>query len=70
MKTTVYVILGRKGATRMTKNKPDLRRDEIAIGLRLEVPDSAFRAPLVMADLTIPDHAVIVPEISVEVIES
>jgi hypothetical protein len=66
---TVYIAMNRKGAVRMTKGKPALRSDEIAIGITVEVPDSAFRAPIIMADLKVPDHAVMVPEISVEVIE-
>lgn len=69
MKTTAFIILKKSGPVRMTKGKPSLGRDEIAIGVRLEVPDSAFRAPLVMADLVVPDHAVQVPEVHVEVVE-
>ena len=69
MKTTAYIVLNRRGAARLTKGKPHLARDEIAIGLRLEVPDSAFLAPIVLADLTVPDHAVIVPEVSVELVD-
>lgn len=67
MKALVHLVMNRRGVVRMTKNKPDLARDEIAVGIRLEVPDSAFLAPLIYADLTVPDHAVIVPEVKVEI---
>lgn len=70
MKTTAYLILNRKGPVFIRKNKPSLRRDEIAVGIRLDIPDSAFRSPIIMADLKVPDHAVIVPEITVEVLGS
>lgn len=66
MKATVHIVMNRRGAVRMTKGKPDLSRDEIAIGLRLSVPDSAFLAPIVFADLEVPEDAVMVPEITVE----
>lgn len=69
MKTTVYLTLKKNGSVRATKNMPALARDEIAIGVRLEAPDSAFESPVVFADLTVPDHAVVVPEVVVEVVE-
>jgi len=70
MKTLIHLVMNKRGVVRMTKNKPDLARDEIAIGLRLSVPDSAFLAPIVFADLDVPEHAVIVPEVRVELDES
>lgn len=69
MKTTVHIVMNKRGAVRMTKNKPDLARDEIAIGLRLSVPDSAFLAPIVFADLDVPESAVVTPEVTVDVDE-
>jgi hypothetical protein len=69
MKATVHIVLNKRGVARMTKNKPDLSRDEIAVGLRLAVPDSAFLAPIVYVDLNVPDHAVLVPEIGIEIEE-
>lgn len=66
MKATIHLVIARRGVIRMTKNKPDLARDEIGVGLRLSIPDSAFLAPFVFADLDVPEHAVVVPEICVE----
>jgi hypothetical protein len=69
MKTTAYIILKKTGPVRMTRNPPGLGRDEIAIALRLEVPDSAFRAPTVFVDLSVPESAVLVPVVHVEAVE-
>lgn len=32
MKAMIFLVLNRRGVDRMTKNKPSLARDEIAIG--------------------------------------
>lgn len=67
MKTTVYLVMTRKGQCRTVKTPPRLSRDEIAIGFRLSIPDTVFLAPVVFADITVPESAVITPAIGVEV---
>lgn len=69
MRTTVYIAFNKKGAARLTKTKPHLAREEIAVGVRIEIPDTAFLAPIIFADLVVPEHAVLVPEVSIEVEE-
>lgn len=68
MKTEVYIVLTRFGAERMTKRQASIGRDEIAVKLRLSVPDSAFRSPIITADLEVADTHVIQPALNIEVV--
>lgn len=70
MKTTFYIVLNKRGPVRMTKNSPSLARDEIAVGLKLTVPENVFRNPTVMAEIEIPERAILVPQVHAEVIDA
>jgi|GEM_PF-4531746 len=67
--STVFLALNRNGLVKATKTKSDLRRDEIGVLLRLRIPTSAFQSPYIEANINVPGHAVVVPEIEAEVIE-
>jgi len=68
MTKQIYLIVSRGGSIRHTINLPRLARDEIAIKLSVTIPSSAFRSPIVEASLDVKDQEIIVPTVSVEVI--
>ena len=69
MDTTIFLAVNRYGLAKATKNKPSLARDQIAIAVKLSIPDSAFRSPIIEATLDVPDHAIIAPELVIEIVE-
>lgn len=55
MITNQWVTIGKQGIRKVTKTKPALAWDEIAIQLRLNIPDELFRRPTIEATLTVKD---------------
>lgn len=45
------------GALRITKNRPDTAKDEIAVCLDMEIPDSLFTKPVLQARVSVPEGA-------------
>lgn len=45
------------GSIKAVKNKPDLKWNEISIGLQIEVPAQLFQKPRIEATLVIPESA-------------
>jgi len=66
MKTTVFLIFDRHGAQRMAKRQPSLSRAEIAVRIKVCIPDEAFRSPILIASLDVPETHVIQPVIELE----
>lgn len=64
-----YIVMSEYGIQRMTKRKPALQGDEVAVKVRLHIPQSAFKEPDFSAELTVPESAVIAPEAHVQVVE-
>lgn len=48
-----WLIINNRGTTRLTKNKPALNWDEIAMLLNIEMPDSVFKRPQIQANIKI-----------------
>lgn len=69
MKDTVYLVTDASGVVRMTKRAPSLYRNEVAVRLTVQVPDSAFRSLEVSAILDVPEDRVILPGVEVDVAE-
>lgn len=69
MKDTVFLVTDSSGVVRMTKRAPSLYRNEVAVRLTVQVPDSAYRSLQVSATLDVPEERVILPEIEVDVAE-
>lgn len=67
MKTKAYLVFNRSGLVKATKGRSSLARDEIGVLVNIEIPDSAFRSPDIAANLVVPDHAIDVPEIEMDV---
>jgi hypothetical protein len=69
VKDTVHLIANSKGIVRMTKGIPSLRRDEIAVAVRVTIPADCFRSPLLTVNIDVPSDRIIIPTIEAEVLE-
>lgn len=81
MKDSAWLIMNKRGLTRMVKGKtgpswrkehvrPALKEGEYAVLISVEVPESAFKpAPLPSASITIPESAIIAAPAHVDVLE-
>lgn len=59
--------VGVKPAVRVAKNVPRLDANEIALKLKLELPDELFKRPQLEASITVPRDAVTPAVVSAEV---
>ena len=55
MKVEQWLSVNKNGITKVRKTKPFLEWDEIAIKIKLDVPDELFRRPTIEATLAIKD---------------
>ena len=69
MKDNVYLICDRNGVRRLTKRAPVLARYEIGVHLRITIPADAFKAPIITADVEVPETATLQPAISVDIVD-
>lgn len=67
MKETAYLILDRKGIRGVRKTRPSLKGTEVAIRLRVEIPDEFFERVIPDATLVIPEEAVLTPPVEIGV---
>lgn len=58
MKIKFYLIINVNGTIRTTKTQPDLKWNEVAILVNLELPLALFQRPTLEATLQVPDSAV------------
>jgi len=68
MNTHCYLIVSNTGKVRVTKTKPALEWNEIAINLSISLPDLLFKRPLLNANVIVGDDAVRPVEISPEIL--
>ena len=67
MKLKGYLIVSSNGITKFAKKYPNLGRNEVAVGISLELPDRLFERPQLNATIIIPDSAVLPYEITADV---
>lgn len=65
MKDTAYLIITKAGVSNLRKTRPKLNSGEVAVRLRLTVPDEFFERIIPDAELIIPEEAVLTPPIEV-----
>lgn len=65
MKTDVFLVCNNRRALRITAKQPALARDEIAIKIKMTIPDSVFRSSIFDVTLDVPSDRVITPQIEV-----
>lgn len=66
MRTNVYLILTRNGGVTMRKSPPELKRGEVAVKVKINMPDKFFYPPMPEVDLIVPEPAVITPTVEIE----
>lgn len=70
MKDSYYLVFDRSGVVKMLKQqKPDLRRNQHAVKVNLEVPDKYFRSAIPEVTLRLEEEDVIRPEVGMVVQE-
>lgn len=55
MKQTIFLRCDQRGVQGMTKNMPDLYKDEIVVKLNVEIDNKAFGAPSIEQSIYIED---------------
>jgi len=70
MKDTVYLVVSPRGIDRMRKRDFDLRFNEVAVRVTIEIPDAVFRKPIMDCYLKVGPEDVKVPEIAAEMLTS
>lgn len=64
-----HLIFSDDGTTpRVTKNPPDLHRNEVAIRVKATIPKRVFAAVVPQATTEVPETAVLRPEVDMEVV--
>ncbi|MEO6522223.1 MAG: hypothetical protein ABIN91_11135 [Mucilaginibacter sp.] len=56
MKTKFYLKVNSNGSVNTTKSRPDLRFDEVAILVNVELPDLLFQKPQITATIAVSDE--------------
>jgi len=69
-KIQFYLVVTSNGGIRTVKGKPDLKWDEIAVLINLELPKSLFMKPQIQASISIPEEAGQPNEITCEVMDN
>lgn len=78
MQLTRYLVIGykpnafprRNPSARLSVQSPSLKGNEIAVALKIDVPDSLFKVPQLRASITVPEDSVSAPVIEAEVLEN
>jgi hypothetical protein len=53
MKTSCYLKINESGSISVSKGKPDLNFDQVAVHLQIELPDILFKKPQITATLKV-----------------
>lgn len=70
MKLQKWITINSRGSARLTKGRPALDSDEIAMMLDITLPDALFRKPRLEARIDIPEEAGQPEVITSEVVEN
>ncbi len=62
MKVNFWLIIKQNGSVRTTKGRPDLKWDEVAIKIDIELPNDLFKRPTLSASINIDHH----PKLEIE----
>jgi len=68
MKLQKWITINSRGSARITKGRPALDADEIAMMLDISLPDALFRKPRLEARIDIPEEAAQAEVITSEVV--
>jgi hypothetical protein len=56
MKTKCYLKIGSNGSVSVSKGKPNLDFDQVAVALDIELPDMLFKKPHITASIKVDEH--------------
>lgn len=70
MKTQFYLITNARGSVRTTKTNPDLKWDEVAVHLSLDLPQILFQRPQLQGSINVKESQVLPHKIDVDVINN
>lgn len=71
MRTKLWIVLNRSGVVRIAKKRsPALYQSERSICLWIDVPDSVFNMPAMVAELEIQEHQVVQPKVEIQAMEA
>lgn len=70
MKDQIYIVVDASGAQRMTKRAPSLYRNEVAVRIKITVPDQCFRSLEVAAEIEVQEEQVIQPAVTVTALDA
>ncbi len=68
MKAELFLAVTKSGSIRMTRRNPSLARDEVGVRVKLAIPDTSFRAPIVEVNVDVPEDRIILPAVEAEVL--
>lgn len=60
-----FLIIDDRGSVRMTKGRPYLRNNEVAVQIKINVPDAFFERMIPVVEIDLPKEAVAEPDVSV-----
>lgn len=66
MKTQFYLIVNDGGSVRAVKNRPDLKWNEVALSINLQLPQQLFQKPQLNASIIVDEKQVAPTIIDVE----
>lgn len=70
MKVDFFLAVNDNKRVRVTKTRPALEFNEVAISLSLELPDALFRKPQLQASIVIPKEAAAPQQIEADVVNN
>ena len=69
MKINAYLVIGRNNSLRVVKTRPYLNNTEIALTLKLDIPDVFFDRLMPTVQINVPDDAIVnvSPDVAVNI---
>ncbi len=65
-----WFVTNNRGTARLVGSKPQVRSDEVAVFLEIEIPNALFDKPRLVANIKIPESAVPAKEITADVTDN
>lgn len=65
-----YLVVSERGSMRVLKSVPALNWDEIAIKMKLDIPDEIFKRPQLSASIKIPKDVVLTKVIEADIVDN
>lgn len=70
MRTSAWIVVGKNGSIKVTKKSPTVPSNSVAMQLQINLPDTLFSKPKLVAQIEIPQESVGGEIISKQVIDN